>query len=84
MSYKVRIHRRVEKFLKELPKVEKKRIKSLVLSLENPYDVSHVKIKGEVGVYRARAGKYRVLYTIFEEEKLVLVLKADKRGKIYR
>ncbi|MEA1998327.1 MAG: type II toxin-antitoxin system RelE/ParE family toxin, partial [Euryarchaeota archaeon] len=84
MSYKVKIHRRVEKFLKELPTVEKKRIKSLVLSLKNPYDVSHVKIKGEVGVYRARTGKYRVLYMIFEEEKLVLVLKADKRGKIYR
>jgi len=33
MSYKVKIHRRVEKFLKELPKVEERRIKSLVLSL---------------------------------------------------
>jgi len=43
-----------------------------------------VKIKGEEGVYRARVGKYRVLYSIFDDERLVLVLKVDKRERVYR
>ncbi|GEM_PF-5053211 len=30
MSYEVRVHRRVEKFLKTIPKEEKERIKSLI------------------------------------------------------
>jgi mRNA-degrading endonuclease RelE of RelBE toxin-antitoxin system len=72
------------RFLKRSSKEEKERIKSLIQSLQNPHDMPHVKVKGEEGVYRARAGKYRVLYSIFEEEKLVLVLKADKRGRVYR
>ncbi|MDI6884779.1 MAG: type II toxin-antitoxin system RelE/ParE family toxin [archaeon] len=62
MSYEVRVHRRVEKFLKTIPKTEKERLKSLILSLQKPSAVSHVKVKGEEGVYRARVGKYRVLY----------------------
>jgi mRNA interferase RelE/StbE len=84
MSYEVRVYRRVEKFLKTIPKEEKERIKSLISSLQNPHDMPHVKVKGEEDVYRARAGKYRVLYSIFEGEKLVLVLKVDKRGRVYR
>jgi len=31
-----------------------------------------------------RVGKYRILYTIFEKERLVLVLKEDKKGRIYK
>ncbi|RJS73466.1 MAG: type II toxin-antitoxin system RelE/ParE family toxin [Candidatus Syntrophoarchaeum sp. WYZ-LMO15] len=83
MSYRVKVHRRVEKFLKTIPKKEKERIKVLILSLENPYEVPHVRVKGEKGVYRARVGKYRILYSVFEEEGLVLVLKVDKRERVY-
>jgi len=38
-------------------------------------------MRGEKGVYRARVGKHRVLYSIFDEERLVLVLKVDKRER---
>jgi mRNA-degrading endonuclease RelE of RelBE toxin-antitoxin system len=46
--------------------------------------LTHVKLKGETGVYRARVGKYRILYSIFAAEKLILVLKVDKRDRAYR
>ncbi|OFV67139.1 MAG: Plasmid stabilization system [Candidatus Syntrophoarchaeum caldarius] len=42
-----------------------------------------MRVKGEKGVYRARVGKYRILYSVFEEEGLVLVLKVDKRERVY-
>jgi len=84
MSYQVKVHQSVKKFLKRIPKGEGDRIKSLILALEKPYEVPHVKIRGEKGVYRARIGKHRVLYSIFDEERLVLVLKVDKRERAYR
>ncbi len=84
MSYEVRVHESVKNLLKKIPNEDGNRLKSLILSLEKPYEVPHVKIKGKEGVYRARLGKYRVLYSIFEEERLVLVLKVDKRERVYR
>ena len=84
MSYEVKVHKRVKKFLTEIQSEDSERLKNLILALENPYEVTHVKIKGETGVYRARVGKYRILYSTFDEEKLVLVLKVDKRARAYR
>jgi len=74
----------VKKFLKKIQKEDGERLKSLILSLEKLYEVPYVKIKGEKGVYRARVGIYRVLYSTFDEERLVLVLKVDKRERAYR
>ena len=84
MNYEVKVHKRVKKFLNEIQSDDGERLKSLILALEKPYEVPHVKIKGEKGVYRARVGRYRVLYSTFDEERLVLVLKVDKRARAYR
>ena len=84
MSYEVKVHKRVKKFLNEIQSEDSERLKNLILALENPHEVTHVKIKGETGVYRARVGKYRILYSTFDTEKLVLVLKVDKRARAYR
>ena len=84
MSYEVRAHNRVRKYLKRVSEEDGRRLKRLILSLEDPYKVPHVKIKGENGVYRARIGKYRILYSIFDDEELVLILKVDKRDRAYQ
>jgi len=83
-SYEIKVHKSVKKFLNEIQRDDRERLRRLILALENPAEVPHVKIKGETGVYRARVGKYRILYSIFDEEKLILVLKVDKRGRAYR
>jgi mRNA-degrading endonuclease RelE of RelBE toxin-antitoxin system len=85
MSYEVRAHNRVSKFLKRVSEEDRKGLKHFILSLEDPYKkVPHIKIKGENGVYRARIGIYRILYPIFDDEELVLILKVDKRERAYR
>jgi mRNA-degrading endonuclease RelE of RelBE toxin-antitoxin system len=81
MSYEGIAHNRVSKFLKRVSEEDRKRLKRLILSLEDPYKMPHVKIKGENGVYRARIGKYRMLYSIFDDEELVLILKVDNKRK---
>jgi len=43
-----------------------------------------VKIAGEEKTFRLRIGKYRALFKIYEEEKVVVVIKIDLRTRIYR
>ncbi len=36
------------------------------------------------GVYGARRGDYRVLYQIIEADRVVLVVRIDHRGRVYK
>lgn len=35
-------------------------------------------------MFRVRVGKYRVLYEVYEKEKEVVIIKIDKRERVYR
>lgn len=42
------------------------------------------KLRGELtGLYRLRAGNYRVVYRIVEEQRLVIVEAIGTRGEVY-
>jgi len=41
-----------------------------------------VKIAGEENTFRLRVGKYRVLFKIYE--KVIVIVKADLRRRIYK
>jgi len=43
-----------------------------------------VKIAGEENTFRLRVGKYRVLFKIYEKEKVIVIVKADLRRRIYK
>jgi mRNA interferase RelE/StbE len=43
-----------------------------------------VKLQGEDDLYRIRVGDYRVVYTIRDEELIVLVLRVGHRRDVYR
>ena len=43
-----------------------------------------MKMRGRDDVWRARAGDYRVLYSIEDERLVVLVIKVGHRRDIYR
>ncbi|MFQ6055815.1 MAG: type II toxin-antitoxin system RelE/ParE family toxin [Methanosarcinales archaeon] len=55
-----------------------------IKKLEFPYDIDYLKVKGEKDTYRTIVGKYRILYLIFEDKKLVTVIKVDKRSRVYK
>ena len=81
--YRVKVHRDVEKFLRRIPKSDAERIREKILSLKDPFSSKLAKVKGEEGVFRLRAGRYRILFFIDEEQKVVVVSKVDKRERVY-
>ena len=75
MSYTVYLHPNVVKFLRKLSKSDVQRIRAKLTELINPYSVRAVKLKGMVG--------YRILYTVDDDRKVVVVFKVDRRDRVY-
>lgn len=52
---------------------------------ENPISENSKKIKGKYrNLFRIRVGDFRILYSIDHDSKEILIVKIDKRSKIYR
>jgi mRNA interferase RelE/StbE len=81
--YRVKVHRDVEKFLRKIPKHDAERIREKILSLRDPFSSNPRKVKGEENTFRLRVGRYRILFFIDEEQKIVTVSKVDKRERVY-
>jgi mRNA interferase RelE/StbE len=78
--------KKAEKFMRRLPRNEAKRIREkLVLLANDPYAANNnvTAMQNRPG-YRLRIGDWRVIYTIQDEELIILVLKVGSRGDIYR
>ena len=82
MIYSVFLHPTVLKFLRNLPKSDVEMIKSKLAELADPHSVKAVKLKGK-NAFRIRVGSYRILYTIDDAKKVVVVFKIDKRERVY-
>ena len=86
MSYKIKISKK--KALKKWTKLEKPKkykIKEIIFSLSKvpyPYKSLDVKkLKGIQNAYKIRVGKIRILYNVFEHEKMVYIsFKASSKG----
>ncbi|MBS3060601.1 MAG: type II toxin-antitoxin system RelE/ParE family toxin [DPANN group archaeon] len=50
---------------------------------ENPVPHNATTITGEHGVFRVRIGNYRALYRIDYSSKKIVVMKLDKRSRVY-
>lgn len=85
MDYKVELTRTAEKQLKKIHKLAKDRLikKIRTLAIE-PYPDGVRKLSGYEDVFRVRVGDYRVIYSVFEDKVLVIVLKIGHRKDIYK
>jgi mRNA interferase RelE/StbE len=85
LVYKVRIKKKVIKYLNTLNKKDTYRIfKAIEALASDPRPVGYKKLSGEENAYRIRIGSYRVIYEIKDEELLVYVVKAGARGDVYK
>ncbi len=74
---------------KEIEAVDQKRdrqsIVARILALaEEPRPVGCEKLAGESDRYRIRAGRYRIVYSITDDELVVLVVRVAHRKDVYR
>ena len=85
MSFEIFYDNQPEKFLEKLDKHIAKRIKNkieAVLSI-NPVPHSATTIEGEHRIFRIRIGDYRSLYRINYQTNRIIIVKIDKRSRVY-
>jgi len=84
--YFVDLSQRAQKFLNKLDSHIKERIEDTLRRLENnpvPSDAKFIGRESGEKVFRYRIGDYRALYSLDETKKIILVIKIDKRPRVY-
>lgn len=85
MSYRLVIHRAAGKVMLRLPKEIALRIHKQIHALpENLYPSSSKRFVNYPKGYRLRVGDYRVIYEVWEKEKMIHILEVDHSKDIYR
>jgi len=86
--FKIVIHKKSIKKLREMGKSSLKRMANLIEILETdpiPWKYFDVKkLEGEKDTYRVRIGKYRIIYFVDKNSKIIHILKIEKREKAYK
>lgn len=82
--YQIELRRKAQKVLDKLPKADFEAIIEDIKSLEdNPRPKGIEKIKS-AGLWRIRQGDYRIVYSIDDSQKMVIVLRIGHRRDIYK
>jgi mRNA interferase RelE/StbE len=83
-AYRVLFRRSVEKDLSDIPKKDVKKILNRIKALEgNPRPPGCEKLTGQER-YRLRQGRYRIVYSIQDEELTIWIVTVGHRKNIYR
>jgi len=84
MKYTVEISGQARKQLTRLPKKEKEKILDKIDSLaDNPRPFGYKKLYYYTDFFRVRVGNYRVIYTIQDEQLVVVVIEVTDRRDAY-
>jgi len=83
-GYEVLFKESVWKDLRKIPKTNLKKILSRIDKLKNnPRPIGCEKLTGQE-LYRVRQGKYRIVYSIQDNELTVWVIRVGHRSNVYR
>ena len=85
MSCEIFYDKQPEKFLEKLDRhIATRVIDKIEATLSsNPVPHGAVAMEGEHGVFRIRIGDYRTLYRINYESNKIIIVKVDKRSRVY-
>jgi mRNA interferase RelE/StbE len=74
----------VWKDLRKVPKIHLKKILSRIEKLkDDPRPIGCEKLTGQE-LYRVRQGKYRIIYSVQDNELTIWVIKVGNRSSVYR
>jgi len=83
-KYKIEIKKTAAKEIKKLPATDLKKVLQLIDTLvENPRPAGCLKLSNDEK-YRIRFGVYRLLYDIYDDRLLIIVVKVAHRKDVYR
>jgi mRNA interferase RelE/StbE len=85
MRYHIEMARRARKFLaSESNDIQKQIGRQIDLLEQNPRPDGCKRLQGKRDLYRVRCGDYRIIYTIRDQQLLVLVVQIGHRRDVYR
>ena len=81
MTYRLVVEQRLDKDTRRLPHADRKKIDQAILDLaSNPRPHGCKKLTDNEG-YRIRVGNYRVLYTIDDQSKTIVIYRIKVRNE---
>lgn len=84
MAYRLEYEPGVARSLKRLPRnIQERILRRLEALKENPRPPGSIKLSGE-NAYRIRVGDYRIIYAIYDDRLVVLVIDVGQRREVYR
>lgn len=83
MSYRILLSTKADNFLEKLDKKDRERIRNKLKDLSNNPEIGKPLTGRLSGLWSLRAGDYRALYQIKNNELLILVLKIGHRKNVY-
>lgn len=85
MSYRIEFAKQAAKQFRALSAQEKNRLQTNIDSLaQEPCLRGSIKLAGEDNLYRVRVGNYRIIYTINNDQLLIVIVKVGHRRDVYR
>lgn len=85
MSYRVELTTAAARQVRKLPRPIRDRVLEGIEELgEDPRPNESKKLAGEQTAWRIRIGDYRVIYDVFDDELVVIVVRAAHRREVYR
>lgn len=83
--YQIVISNQARRALKKIPLRIRQQIDSKILALSgNPRPLRVKALQGEKGLLRLRVGEYRVIYTVKDEQLIIVIIQVGHRREIYR
>ncbi len=84
MKYSVIFTRKAGEFIKNAETGYRRKLQLIIEKLsENPYSYPYKKLRGYTSLFRIRIGKYRILYEVDKQRKIIIILKIEKRENVY-
>jgi mRNA interferase RelE/StbE len=86
MPYAIKLLKRAERDLSQLPKKDLNRVSEEIAALaDNPRPPRAKQLQGDLkGHFRIRVGNYRVVYQVDNKASLVAVVRIGHRREVYR
>jgi mRNA interferase RelE/StbE len=84
MPYGLEYTKAAERFIRKLDSATQRRVLAKLESLAvAPRGMGAVKLSGQ-DAYRVRVGDYRIIYAVFDDRMVVLVVDIGNRKDVYR
>lgn len=84
MTYRIDFTTAAARQIKKLPRPARERVLQLIEGLaEDPRPPGARKLVGEETAWRVRAGDYRIIYDLFDDELAITVVRAGHRRDVY-